>query len=605
MSATNTTVHGLSLYALGDVQDMDDVNRDNGIIEQGLQKIDDHIDNNDNPHGVTKSDVGLGSVDNTSDANKPISDAQSAVNATTTAHISSTSNPHGVTKAQLGLSNVNNTADVNKPVSTAQQAAINAMGALKVDKTSIVNNLTTGGTDKVLSAEQGKELKAEVDKKVTGVDGKDLSTNDFTNAYKAQLDGLNESLSAKADQPYQQHTQTDGGFHVEDSAGGLVADALISGNTVQNGTPTPDAPITPLCLPAGTEIKAISENWFDPSGYSSLYNPATGYFEATALVFYNTRFNVPEYLQHTQFTFSAYVKGAATNIRVSIVYTDATVTNGNNVNSVNEFVRTMVTSNPEKTISYICIGYGSGGTFTTYAKDVQINLGSIATLYKPYTNPATFTTPCDLMKVNAADSLNRVTGVATQKVYKKVFDGTENWLLQGTNSNNIISFTLRLSNTEISPTTVAVPAISAHFVYTESALSAATTQHIYVQRTTSTTTAYVRMYLDTMPDVASFKAWLVAQYAAGTPVTVWYELATPIETQSPPQSITFPKGPVNVLVIFPEGTGALPSKMSMTYRQDLQAFIKSITDAIYDTLATNITNLTTRVAELEMAAGGD
>ena len=29
-----------------------------------------------NPHGTTKADVGLGNVDNTSDANKPVSTAQ-------------------------------------------------------------------------------------------------------------------------------------------------------------------------------------------------------------------------------------------------------------------------------------------------------------------------------------------------------------------------------------------------------------------------------------------------------------------------------------------------------------------------------------------------
>lgn len=41
-------------------------------------------------------------------------------------HVSSTSNPHSVTKAQVGLGNVDNTSDANKPVSTAQQTALNA-----------------------------------------------------------------------------------------------------------------------------------------------------------------------------------------------------------------------------------------------------------------------------------------------------------------------------------------------------------------------------------------------------------------------------------------------------------------------------------------------
>lgn len=45
-------------------------------------------------------------------------------------HISNTKNPHNVTKEQVGLGNVDNTSDVDKPVSTAQQAALD----LKQDK---------------------------------------------------------------------------------------------------------------------------------------------------------------------------------------------------------------------------------------------------------------------------------------------------------------------------------------------------------------------------------------------------------------------------------------------------------------------------------------
>lgn len=47
------------------------------------------------------------------------------------AHIDDLANPHQVTKDQVGLSNVDNTSDANKPVSTAQQAALD----LKLNKT--------------------------------------------------------------------------------------------------------------------------------------------------------------------------------------------------------------------------------------------------------------------------------------------------------------------------------------------------------------------------------------------------------------------------------------------------------------------------------------
>ena len=41
-----------------------------------------------------------------------------------TAHTGNTSNPHGVTAAQVGLGNVDNTSDADKPISTATQAAL-------------------------------------------------------------------------------------------------------------------------------------------------------------------------------------------------------------------------------------------------------------------------------------------------------------------------------------------------------------------------------------------------------------------------------------------------------------------------------------------------
>lgn len=46
-----------------------------GKIMKVIAELISHIGNKNNPHQVTKSQVGLGNVDNTSDANKPISNA--------------------------------------------------------------------------------------------------------------------------------------------------------------------------------------------------------------------------------------------------------------------------------------------------------------------------------------------------------------------------------------------------------------------------------------------------------------------------------------------------------------------------------------------------
>ena len=77
-------------------------------------KVNQHIANKNNPHGVTKAQVGLGNANNTSDANKPVStdqaaaiaDAKAAGTAAQTSinsHAGRKDNPHTVTRAQLGL----------------------------------------------------------------------------------------------------------------------------------------------------------------------------------------------------------------------------------------------------------------------------------------------------------------------------------------------------------------------------------------------------------------------------------------------------------------------------------------------------------------------
>ena len=76
--------------------------------------------------GISKSMVGLGSVDNTADTAKPVSTAQqTALNLKANiADPTFTGTVGGVTKSMVGLGSVDNTADTAKPVSTAQQTAL-------------------------------------------------------------------------------------------------------------------------------------------------------------------------------------------------------------------------------------------------------------------------------------------------------------------------------------------------------------------------------------------------------------------------------------------------------------------------------------------------
>ena len=88
---------------------------------------------------LAKGDLGLANVDNTSDANKPVSAAQQTAldakvpTSRTVAGKPLTGNVT-LTGADVGLGNVTNTSDANKPVSTAQQAALDAKAAKNSDE---------------------------------------------------------------------------------------------------------------------------------------------------------------------------------------------------------------------------------------------------------------------------------------------------------------------------------------------------------------------------------------------------------------------------------------------------------------------------------------
>lgn len=80
---------------------------------------------------VTKATVGLSNANNTSDMDKPVSNAQAnainQVQSNLDDHLIDYNNPHKVNKTQIGLSNVDNTSDLDKPISTQTQAALDEL----------------------------------------------------------------------------------------------------------------------------------------------------------------------------------------------------------------------------------------------------------------------------------------------------------------------------------------------------------------------------------------------------------------------------------------------------------------------------------------------
>ena len=104
-------------------------------------------------------------------------------------HLDDLSNPHQVTKAQVGLSNVENTSDADKPISMAQQAVLDS----KVDKI-IGKGLSTNDlTDMLLMSMNGAIFSSAFI--VHSGDGKSFLANNGTYIDLTTLDGGNASTT--------------------------------------------------------------------------------------------------------------------------------------------------------------------------------------------------------------------------------------------------------------------------------------------------------------------------------------------------------------------------------------------------------------------------
>lgn len=144
----------------------------------------------------------------------------------------------------------------------------------------------------------------------------------------------------------------------------------------------------------------------------------------------------------------------------------------------------------------------------------QIELGSTATPYEPYTGSAAMLT---LPETIYGGTVDAVTGEGAKTIHRAVLDGTEEWVLNAQmKDSGINGYQIALEFLADDSYTC----ICSHFggmkwdgILKEDSVSV--TSQVMVVRTNGS---------ETLED---WKSYLAAQYAAGTPVTIAYKLATP------------------------------------------------------------------------------
>lgn len=173
ISAATTTQAGIMTAAdktkLNGLKDQAGITSDIDAVQTNLET---HINNKSNPHEVTKDQVGLGNVDNTSDANKPISNAtQTALNGKFSA-----------TDGNALKQRVDNIPELVATDITVDSD--NDSVNISLDKTSIVDGTLSGTTININSATASKAGilvptdKSKIDKIITNGNGtKYLSDN--------------------------------------------------------------------------------------------------------------------------------------------------------------------------------------------------------------------------------------------------------------------------------------------------------------------------------------------------------------------------------------------------------------------------------------------
>ena len=103
-----------------------------------------------------------------------------------------------------------------------------------------------------------------------------------------------------------------------------------------------------------------------------------------------------------------------------------------------------------------------------------------------------------------------------------VLTGQEDWILASVNSHGIANF--RYPGTIDDRLGVTGNVLSSHFTVSNAGNADATDESV---RITNTGILYLRRFETDISTVTGLQTWLANQYANGTPVIVWYVLATP------------------------------------------------------------------------------
>ena len=271
------------------------------------------------------------------------------------------------------------------------------------------------------------------------------------------------------------------------------------------------------------EIKNANKNLFDISKYPFTKGVA---YQGGQLVWWNGYCGIQGYFpvkENTEYNFSNNLGKA---IYFGLVFYDK---DKNIISNIDTGVRTFTTP---KNCRYIRFAMDSA-TVPTW---VQIEYGNTTTDYVAHQSQtkALYTQQPFRAIGDVKDRFVKKASVwyEEHKIFRKIFDGTENWLLGAPNYRYYIEINNKaeMSNIDITP-------LSSRFVCVSGTGIEIDYDTIWLQKLSDSSFRINIFNTNYLSDLANFKKWLTELYNAGTPVYVDYVLATPTLIECTPEQV--------------------------------------------------------------------
>jgi len=361
--------------------------------------------------------------------------------------------------------------------------------------------------------------------------------------------------------------------HIEVGADGLPMKSVVCEiNAVQSGTGDPSpSNVRPISGWSSVEVKKTGVNIVDISTIASgNVSYSDGELSGTASAF-NSAYSADGFFSlpsgNVQYTvsLSAYTTNGNTSdngLVCRFKYKDGTQDSVFFPNNTTSYTRKTLTSNASKEIESLIFTYSAKPSNTWKVKDLQIEVGSTATTYEPYTAtviPITWQTQAGTVYGGSLDVTSGVLRV-THGTCTYTGANTEAW---GTDtSSGLRRFYTTISDANAGSTS-ARNSIIANIGKFNANSADDTVGTIFIRNASGA----ARMYYipEQIPtDVPTFRTWL-----ASNNLQVYYELATPVTYQLTAQQVNSLLGVNNV---WHDANG----ETSITARADIGLLINSL-----------------------------